>query len=374
MINLNNFETILPIRLFYSKEGDSLFNEFNDYKLLFILDYLHINTNRLGISFFSIEDIITTYGFKPDSHKGKINEQIHNCIRFLISKDIIEVDSNIDKIKPKELIRCKYNYDTSSFRKIDYNAVRAIVSIEDKKIDRAKLLFYYSYLCARMYKRKEGAELRSNGGVAESCYPSYETITKDIGLSDTVIKKYNDILVDMNLIRIGNAGLYYYANDKNKIVRESPNFYVLFKLYWEDELKESIKVWKETHTNMIFKDNRLYKNNNRKINGFIARINALEEQGKATEEQLKQRDSYLESKEIVEDTITDIRNKIKKINENLLQLDDVCNFDTVLYENIEDYFDDKNKDYYNIEDCKYMLDYINNFAQELYKEVNNIYC
>ena len=166
------------------------------------------------------------------------------------------------------MIRCKYNYDTSSFRKIDYNAVRAIISIEDKKIDRAKLLFYYSYLCARMYKRKEGAELRLNGGVAESCYPSYETITKDIGLSDTVIKKYNDILVDMNLIRIGNAGLYYYANDKNKIVRESPNFYVLFKLYWEDELKESIKVWKETHTNMIFKDNRLYKNNNRKINGF----------------------------------------------------------------------------------------------------------
>ena len=45
-----------------------------------------------------------------------------------------------------------------------------------------------------------------------------------------------------------------------------------------------------------------------------------------------------------------------------------------IYENIEDYFDDKNKDYYNIEDCKYMLDYINSFAQELYKEVNNIYC
>ena len=38
MINLNNFETILPIRLFYSKEGDSLFNEFNDYKLLSILE------------------------------------------------------------------------------------------------------------------------------------------------------------------------------------------------------------------------------------------------------------------------------------------------------------------------------------------------
>lgn len=371
---MTNFETILPIKLFYSVEGDSLFKEFNDYKLLFILDYLHINTNRLGVSLFSIEDIITYYKFKPDNHKGKINEQIHNCIKFLIDKNIIEVDSNLDKIKPKELIRCKYNYDTSSFRKIDYKAIESIISIEDKKIDRAKLLFYYSYLCARMYKRKEGIELRANGGKAESCYPSYETITKDIGLSDTVIKKYNDILVDMNLIRIGNPGLYYYEHDKNKIVRESPNHYVLFGLYWEDELKESIKVYKETHTNMVFKGNRLYKNNNRKVNGFIGRIKALEEQGKATEEQLKQRDSYLESRELVEDSLTEIRNKIKKINDNLLMLDDICNFDTVLYEDIEYYFDDENKDYYNIEDCKYMLNYINSFAEELYKEVNNIYC
>ena len=55
-------------------------------------------------------------------------------------------------------------------------------------------------------------------------------------------------------------------------------------------------------------------------------------------------------------------------------LDDVCNFDTVLYEDIEYYFDDENRDYYNIEDCKYMLNHMNSFAEELYKEVNNIYC
>lgn len=370
---MSNFtETILPIKLFYTNDNTmSLYQEHEDYKLLLVLDYLHIHTNRLGISFFSIEDIIEYYGYKPKTGSGKINEQIYSCIKFLVSKNIIELDIDINKIKMNQMVRCIYHYDTKNFRKINYDSVRAIISIEDKKVDKNKLLFYYCYLCCRIYKRQTG-EIWYDGGRPETCYPSYDKITKDIGLSDRIIKKYNDTLVNMNLIRIRNAGLYFHKDDKNRIVKESVNHYALYDVGYEDELKESIKIYKNNHKELTFTNSRKYKDNDKKANGYIARINTLEREGKATEKQINKRDELLESKNIKVESISNIRNSIKSINNKLIELE--CFIDDINYtihEDIIDYFEECNKDYTNIYDCKFMLEYIKNYEMEIYKLIEN---
>ena len=44
----------------------------------------YTNTNREGITIFSINDIVTTYGFKIDNHKGRINSKIKEIIAIAI--------------------------------------------------------------------------------------------------------------------------------------------------------------------------------------------------------------------------------------------------------------------------------------------------
>lgn len=370
--------TMIPNNLFYgaTKEDKSLFEECKDYKLLLVMDYLHINTNRLGISIFTLEDMITHYDLKTNSHKGKMNDQFRNILEFLQFKGIISSDFNAKEIKVNELIRCIYTGiekndkgDYIKFTKVSYQAMDYILSYSDTQIDNYKMLFYYSYICCRMRKRDKNSnkDINCNGGVAEVAFPSYKTIDSDIALKPDTIKQYNDILTELNLIKIANCGLSYYREDKNKIVRETPNFYALVNGYEDSELAYGIKLYKDKHTDRVFTNKREYKNNNKQANGYIARVNQLEKDGKATEKQLTKRDSLLESVVKTDDTISSLKSKIRDIHKNTIELSDLYSIDIDIYAEVEDYFTDE----YDIEDLKQILEDLNKLQNDVTSQVNN---
>jgi hypothetical protein len=146
----------------------------------------------------------------------------------------------------------------------------------------------------RIRKTEDGQRVM-NGGNAEVCYPSYETICRDLNITDNAINKYNEILIKLDMLRYMNAGLWYFRNDVYKVVRESNNTYILYQEGWETELKDAIKFFKEQH-----KDERVFMkkadSNMKSINGYIGRINVLEQKGTATKEQLKKRDDLINLK------------------------------------------------------------------------------
>ena len=312
---MNDYITILPNRLFYTKEESvSLYRQYTSYKLILILDYLYSSIDKTGFSRLSIEDIVITYGYKINRNKGKINEQIKNILIELQKNEIIKCEKDITNINYNEFIKCIYNGievdnkgDYTKFTMISSDTIDYILKFNKIKIDNVILLFYYCYLCSRIYKSSnEHGKSYIHNGKAEECHPSYKTITKDIDIKPDTIKKYNDILVDMNLIRIGNCGLCYNKGDENN-VRETPNFYVLIDYtesdidnensIWKWNLKEGIKDYKKKNPNMVFLDTREYKDNNKKINGYISRITQLEKDDKATKVQIKKRDKLLNEKE-----------------------------------------------------------------------------
>ena len=270
--------------------------------------------DKKGFSRLSIEDIVITYGYKINKNKGKINEQIKNILMELQYNEIIKCDKDISKINYNDLIKCTYNGieindngDYTKFTMISSGIIDYILKFNKIKIDNVALLFYYCYLCSRIYKSSnEHGKSYIHNGKAEECHPSYKTITKDIDIKPDTIKKYNDILVDMNLIRIGNCGLCYNKGDENN-VRESPNFYVLTEdkdtivesenSIWHWNLKEGMKAYKKANPNMVFLDTREYKDNNKKVNGYISRITQLEKEDKATKKQIKKRDKLLSERE-----------------------------------------------------------------------------
>lgn len=301
--NETDYYVKLPNLLFftYTDVEQSILQLIKDNKVFLLIDYLYTNTNRKNISSCTIEDIVTTYGYKLNTRKGKICDKIKDILVKLKELKLIDSDLDFNKITYNQLVKCQLNIFPKSDSDKDYHFV-LLTDTERNKIvnqnykDNLKILIYYCYLKARMFKRARNDDIEANGGRAEVTFLSYKTISGDLGLSDKTIKKYNDLLVDIDLIRIGNAGLWYYADDKNKTVKESPNFYTLFKDGWELQLKEAIKFYKSKTENLnkIFDENRNYKNNNRKLNGKLGAIIKKERNGTATVDDVKLKNEIIE--------------------------------------------------------------------------------
>lgn len=263
----------------------------NDDRLILIFDYLYINTNRDGESIFSINDIITSYGFKVDRNKGRINDKIKEIIFTLSLQKYIEFDFNIFSIKNNELLKCKINIDyDKDFTLLFRSELNKILGCND--VDKLILLKLYCYLKSRMWTREGDEEYWYCGGKAQVCYPSYELIYNDIGISESITSKYISKLKELKLIDFDNAGVYYHPNNK-EIKRESANTYCLYK---EDEshkteLKEAIKFFKQQKEKegylFIKKDKTQYKNNDRRLNGELGALIRLKNKGSATDKQLK---------------------------------------------------------------------------------------
>lgn len=309
---MNEHFTIFPNRLFYTTNDDTpLYRQCENYKILLVLDYLYKAIDKRGFSKFTIGDIITTYGYKLNRKGGKINEQIKNILYTLQQNEIIHSDKDISKISINEFVKCIYDGiekdDKNNYIKftIIYNdIINSILTYKQSKVDNLSLLFYYCYLNCRIYRSSNShGKGYKVGGKAEECHPTYKMITNDIDIKDGTIKKYNDILVDMDLIRIGNLGLCYSKGEEGNI-KESPNFYVLVEeenidsdnAIWRWNLKEGMKAYKNNNPNLVFLDTREYKDNNKSNNGYIARINQLEKEDKASREQIYKRDKLISDK------------------------------------------------------------------------------
>ena len=317
-----SYYSIISNNLFYIKEDAGLIKSFND-KLLLVCDYLYTNTNRQDISIFSLSDIVSTYNFKDNyrtnsQFKNIFIEMVNKKYITILSKDKDNKDIDINNIKLNDLIKCKFNL----LEKKDNKYIKFIqlfdiekqkilnYKYKNNKVDSVKLLVYYCYLKSRMYKRTDDNKINVYGGKSETCYPTYQRIIQDINITENVIKKYNDILIGLNLIRIGNAGLYYLKGDSNKKLHESNNVYTLLIDNNEEtannNLKESIKLYKlEYKENRIFINSRKYKNNNRKINGYKGRIKYLINNNKATTEQIQQYNKILENEKHIITTNND---------------------------------------------------------------------
>ncbi|BDR67954.1 hypothetical protein K144312032_21820 [Clostridium tetani] len=296
--------------IFWGLNGDadkSIFKITKDYKALLMLNFITENQTYQEECMFTIEYFLEQYGLSTHSNSSNF-------------KDIKKILVALEKLK---LIKCINGEDLSkvSLKKFIVLDIRKIIekkgvekvkyfqlyqdhnedilNYSKEKIDNIKLLNFYCYLRSRIHWHiGKNSTANMEGGRAQVCFPSYETIKRDLKIADRTITKYIEILdKDLNLIKVANAGLYYLKNDKNKIMRESNNIYTMTDIIaWDAELTQGIKQYKYKYKDeRVFTNSRKYKNNNKKANGYVARIEYLEQQGKATEKQIEKKDSLLES-------------------------------------------------------------------------------
>jgi len=266
-------------------------------------------TDRRGIIRFTIENMIKQCKFKVRTGEKESVSQFKKILYVLQRQSVVQILTDdedniccplIENYKLKDLIMCTLTIDlTNKYVVLDSEEKNKIYSYDKEKINHLKVLLYYCYLKCRMYKRPKDDQMVVSGGRAEVTYPSFKQINKDLGFTDDTINKYNNILISLDMIRYNSAGLWYYRDDPNRIVRESCNIYTLFideetaKL----NLKEGIKFWKNMsrNVNKIFTGNKDYKNNNKRLNGELGSIIKKEKNGTVAEKDIVRKNEILDS-------------------------------------------------------------------------------
>ena len=362
----NNYYAKLPNRLFYvtekereeNKNAKSILEHLeHDNKVVPILEYLYTNTNRKGITGFTIKHMVTNCGFKPKSGKKAMNGSFKDILIHLQGMEVLKCDMDLSAININDFIECEIDlFDKDSnendirYFQIYENHKKRIYSYKSKGKDRINhldLYTYYCYLNCRMYKREGSLPVHAGtGGRSEVCFPSYEVINEDVGLADDSIKRYNDILVELDLIRVGNPGHRRKRKGRNKKPLESPNIYTLFQGCEEMakiNLEAGIEEYKLKYEDeWEFIDTREYISNNRSLIGFVSRIDQLEREGKASHEQIEERNEKRLLIKLNEEGLNR-KSLIEEYGENENKLlSDIC------YELYFDYFEraeEKNNDF-----------------------------
>ena len=348
----------LPHRLFIpKKEEESYIKIIKDDKVVFVLDYIinNYSPSKETVN-FTLEDMILECDFKPSAKKDAINDQFKEILVGLKKLEIIECDFELNDIKPKTMYRLTLKLPMENdFIQLFNTEKETILNSNIKEINNKKLLICFCYLKSRMYRRKKGEDLGKTGGRPEICFPSFKTITYDLGLNDKIINKYNEALIELNLIRIDNAGHFYYADDKTKTERESCNIYTMynaeFEETWKQNLKEGIKYYKSLEVNKtkVFTNKTTYKNNNRQLNGEYGSIIKKEKLGTATEKDISRKNEIMMSASDKADSIFQIKGLLNN-NEGEI-LSDI--FGNVYSEKLAD-------KWYDIEVALGLIDYDSN--------------
>lgn len=194
-------------------------------KLPLILAYLKINSALNGKVGVSINMLINSIGYKPNSRKGQINSKVRNALIKLKSEEHIIIDKNIDlaTIRPSECFIVKLNYDNENniftpkgsyviLTEKEFNAITQ----GGGSCDRLNLLNVF--LNIKSCIKFDGIEL-------PICHPSHRALIVKCGLSS--IGNINNIIKELTQLEIlytYNSGRYI---DNNGNVRYVNSFYAL---------------------------------------------------------------------------------------------------------------------------------------------------
>lgn len=320
--NNKRFTKIPNIVLYtYGNKDKSVLEEMNyNCKTVLIIDYLYTIIDLDGISRFSLEDMIISCGYKTDTAKGGTNERFKSIMVGLIKLGYISCEADFNKIKIKDLIKCKLKFDISSNFSIMYKSVKEkIYSVQG--VDKAQLFTYYCYINARMHRR--GAVDSKISGEYEYTYFGFDSVYNYLKITDKALVKYNDILVELDLIRYKNFGATYHKDAKYKTTRLVPNFYTLFEGCEERakrNLNEGFKLYKYKDEN----DGKKYtdkplESDNRVIGGKKGSLVKKEMNGTITDDEMAE---LIHINDILGDTLG-IKSTINDAISEIEDLDDV---------------------------------------------------
>lgn len=295
---------MLPNNLIYDSQGkdNTLIKKYKSDKVIHILSYLDLYTNRLGKSIFSIKDIIVTSGLIPKTGKNNSIEQFKNILVRFQEDNIIQFNQtdkiDLSKVKLNDMIKCEFNMPI--VKDIDESNINFFCINHDKyldlmdnytgKLNRITLLKIYMYIVVRLSRReniivkdennndyKLVNDINVHGGKAECFYEEYNKICRNLEIAKDTLNVYLKELNKLGLIFYDNIGLV----KKDKYIHPANNVYCIDKDELKEALKQSALYYQEEGYKILGKKST---DDIKKINGLKGKIESEKSKGKDTHE------------------------------------------------------------------------------------------
>lgn len=223
-----------------------------DNKLLLVMAYLRFKASTDGEVTLTIDLLVRSLGYVPNTHRGKINEAIITQLKWLQFNNYIFIKGDIDKVRSKECFVIKINNQNNIFdmrfeneqgkyqdkpfvilTQSEFNLMTQ--NNNETKTDKGILVRVYLNIKKKIFLNSVGAHL---------AYCSHNSLCRQCNISTTgTVNNAIKELVKMKLIYEHVTGSYI---DQQGNVRNANNVYALEEnemnhKYCDEVMKEYIR-------------------------------------------------------------------------------------------------------------------------------------
>lgn len=261
-------DTFIKIDNRYIKDGDYILNN----EQLTILALITMNLSLKGVCIFSITWLLDMLN-NSRSNNRKIKE-IKNILQQFINDNIITLYTNvltddniitdITNIDKSDLLYCYVEDVEDNFTLIYDRELLEVINVAHKyKLDTYSLINFILYIYSFIDNNEQDEDYKL-------CYPSFNNINDNIGISETTIVKYINILQENNIICCDYAGFKETVKGQ---IRNAKMFYC--RSEDKEFLIKRVQAYREKEG--FIKQNKLSKNKSNLKRSLKQQINILNE-------------------------------------------------------------------------------------------------
>lgn len=188
-------------------------------------------------SWITIDKVLCSYGYSTSTRKTSVFSDIITVLRVMVENEMIEITSDLSKVKADTGIEIKTNnsvFDTSkNFTVVTMNQFKTITSL-NTKANKENVLLVYLYVKSYIISRK--TDTPNSFDYPEAFYKSTDKIVKDLGMSKSTVNKCLQILTSGEHPLLIKKEMGFSHSEKDKSAKKLPNIYVLNKSGYETEI------------------------------------------------------------------------------------------------------------------------------------------
>lgn len=216
-IQLNDLESkyiYIPLSVIINNNNDK--NNKSDTKRVSVFSYLRIHCGLNDLIGFTIPDLVTWCGMKPNNREGKTNDRFLGIIDDFINGGYLTFLTNKDK---NTYMKCKFDMEyyykqcSEGYSVIYLDELQKIMdykNLQGNSIDNAIILLVFAYFRNKIIRRPNELkpEERTFDGIIqrrerlpEAIGSNITTIAKELGLHKQTLSKAIDVLeYDLKMI------------------------------------------------------------------------------------------------------------------------------------------------------------------------------
>lgn len=274
MKDVGEYFTLIPNKFIWDcGGGNSYMKEFGE-KTIAILEYLYSRTSKFDLTFFTLDNMITSLGYTPRTGKGNTNEDFKNYLINMQKSGIIQnCTKDIKSINANDFVQCELTIkQDKEFFTLYLRDFEKIFGLNEKNEVKMGILNLYCYILARLKKRDKDLCPGAEGYYAEATWFSQDQAIFDLNMPKKSFTKYLKILVENDLVCYGNIGLV----SKLGVTKTANNVYTIEHEELKQALSESKYYYIQEGWTIL---NRNKKKVTKQIEGLKGRIKQLEKEG-----------------------------------------------------------------------------------------------